>query len=361
MQNPTQDSIKEKGIAKATIASDLKALASEVHVFQKNLQSFFGKKIDLLIQNKDIAGIVTLSETGVTNDAIDNFLLQHSEEVYKYIEARSQKKGKGFSIEFLLKMPKEIKNQFLSDLSDKDLDAFEISLGKGKNIAKKDQPAFQNLHTLITEIRNKRILNELLNDHPEWQPMINAWGNIVITDKIWLIRLYELHALEVPLPQLTLLHAASKSVAPSPDSLKLLQQKKEIGEELSKVKIFISYAMNLKKSPKAICLLPNLNRITIMGSPDLHEPPDVRHFPKLQVLFLDSNGLTVSPDVRWNPELEVLSLEGNKLTLPPDVSQNSHLKRVNVTHNQISRPIDLSNNLELWEVEDKHNPFSTTQ
>lgn len=267
--------------------------------------------------------------------------------------------GKAWNIEKILGLPKELRIMFLKGLSLYDLKAFETSLGHGRQIDDKLQPALQHLRQIIGEeiqaFLQKQLL-EILNEHPSWKKGVMRWGNKVsLEDKVWLLQLYELNRLGLKIPELDAAHKKG-FVVPSNESLLLLTQgtKKVIHDSLLKVTEFNVKYKGLKKCPQAIFLLVNLENLNLVGN-KLTTPPDFKDLVNLKILNLGFNQLTEGPDISQNVRLEELNLTGNELTVAPDFSRNVNLNDINLSYNKLAVAPDFSANVRLDKVELSNN------
>lgn len=191
-----------------------------------------------------------------------------------------------------------------------------------------------------------RQLQKITADHPSWGNIISSM-NASIDDKLWLLWVYELHELGVPLPHITT----------NDPQAEVLNKKAEIQKALAEITDIDWLGKNLNRCPDAIRLLVNLENLNI-GRNNLKIPPDTSQNSKLKRLYVFENHLTVAPDTRHNPELTELNLTGNKITTPPDLSPNSKLEMVWLNNNQLTEASDVTKNRKLLAIYLQNNKIA---
>lgn len=305
----------------------------------------------------------------------------------------------------------ELKSKIFDLLNDRDLIAFQFSLGKGTSFERAHDVAFQKLQTLLDQ---QREFATILTQNPKWAVSAHSWKNVSLANKIWLLRIYELYhwtvhrifdaetppslkglvknwtKCEEGLPQIAPLYSSSSNKEehlPCERSLELLEpkRKKEVETCLDEITSFNGQTSfqgwdesNIPKSFSALRLLPNLNwfhiekrlrvppdftanvkMVDLMISRNLFRtPPNVRHFPHLKQLTLASNLLTTAPDLTQNVALTYLDLSDNQLTEAPNVSLNILLKSLMLSANKITIPPDLRQNVALETLNMDHNQLT---
>lgn len=286
--------------------------------------------------------------------SLDKFMIQHLA-LRKMREQfaqgapppRPQNQGMGVSapkqtdavIKNLINVPHPVRNLVFQQLKYPDLSALVSALGQGRVTEEMYKDAFSSLKTQVEKILqrgvNERILEEILQDHPLWRPVVDAW-KVSLEDKIWLLRTYELYILnETPL--IPSLMSPSFLIPVIRESITAAHQKMEKLEVCHK---------GLQKCPKAICLLVNLKHLNLSHN-ELKTPPDLSQNRNLETLDLSYNPLEAPPNVRGNLRLQVLKLMHNQLINPPDIKQNAELTHLDLRHNQLTTPPDLAQNINL--------------
>lgn len=250
-------------------------------------------------------------------------------------------------LELLLKAPLVLQASAIESLPDHDLEALEIAISKGTGFGEEHKKAINNLHTQISRILNERILKRLFVDHPSWEITVQTWNAVSLPNKIWLLRIFELHQLDIQIPQIDFYDQSEKALDKFTNRIPaLLKQKGEIEEALAEVKLVEWNDKNLQKCPESICLLRNLECLNLSNN-RLTEPPDVGRNLKLNSILLPDNKLKHPPDTSQNPELRTLLLDRNELIEVPNVHRNRKLKRLSLSDNQLGVAPDISHNREL--------------
>lgn len=270
---------------------------------------------------------------------------------------------KDMDLETLLKITAPVRDIILNGLSSSELNDFDYALSKGTK--EKNKIAFDKLKDQITEIKKKRneeLLKEILADHPTWKVVVDSWKNVSLEDTIWLLQLYELHNLGVdihPIDEIDdLRKPSSPPFTPFAVTPHLLKSKQEITAHLSNIKNLDYAGKGLKKCPKAISLLVNLEHLNL-GYNKLTSPPDVSQNLNLKFLSLGSNQLKAPPDVKRNGKLENLHLENNQLTELPNISQNVELTTLRLENNKLTKAPDISPNVNMQLLDICDNPLTT--
>lgn len=220
----------------------------------------------------------------------------------------------------ILKMPRELMKNFVENLSTRDLRSMEIAIGKVK-IDGEHKGQLKLLESIINKAISKSILDGILADHPTWKSQVDTWKDISIEDKIWLLRVCELHLIGVNLPQVKAVYTQDLK-----NILEILkpQQKEEIEKTLSGIRELSPHPRrghpSWNKCPDAICLLVNLERLYLNQS-KITVPPDVSR--NVDLLTLNASGIKKPFDLSHNIKLQFLGMLGCELDTVAGLEQAS--------------------------------------
>lgn len=188
---------------------------------------------------------------------------------------------------------------------------------------------------------------EILKYYPQWRSIVKDWKGLTIEEELWMLQLFELRQLEIPIQIIDGLFGKDIKFLPKErsDLETVLKMKNAIEISLKAIQE-IDTSLRVSRFPEAISWLPNLMSLRTMYPSDitLDNPPDLSKNLKLEILDI-CNEMSTPIDMSQLINLKKLHVYGYKTI--PDFSNNINLTEITISDCLFEGTPDFSKNTKL--------------